>query len=61
MNFLNDDPDDFGIAVVDIYRMNEDGTAAEHWDVLQVMGDPKTDSAPTLVPNVSALNSNGVL
>lgn len=35
INLFNDDPQDRGIAGVDIYRMNSDGKAIEHWDVLQ--------------------------
>ena len=27
--------EDNGIAIVDIYRVNEDGKIAEHWDVIQ--------------------------
>jgi hypothetical protein len=30
---------------VDIYRMDTDGKAIEHWDVLQLVGDPK-NAAP---------------
>src|SRR5229473_3345610 len=41
INLFNDDPKDRGIAGVDIYRMNSDGKAIEHWDVLQEIGDPK--------------------
>ena len=41
INLFNDDPQDRGIAGVDIYRMNSDGKAIEHWDVLQEVGDPK--------------------
>ncbi len=41
LNLFNDDPKDTGIAGVDIYRMNSDGKAIEHWDVLQEVGDPK--------------------
>jgi predicted SnoaL-like aldol condensation-catalyzing enzyme len=44
LNFLNlfsDDPQDTGIAGVDIYKMDADGRAIEHWDTLQVVGDPK--------------------
>jgi predicted SnoaL-like aldol condensation-catalyzing enzyme len=41
INLLNDDPQDRGIAGVDIYKMNSDGKAIEHWDVLQEIGDPK--------------------
>ena len=36
----NDDPNDTGIAGVDIYKMDGDGKAIEHWDTLQVVGDP---------------------
>lgn len=38
VNFLGlytDDPDDLGIAGVDIWKMDADGLALEHWDVLQ--------------------------
>ncbi len=41
INLFNDDPKDPEIAGVDIYRMNSDGKAIEHWDVLQEVGDPK--------------------
>src|SRR5258708_30879390 len=44
VNFINlydDNPQDRGIAGVDIYKMNADGKATEHWDVLQEIGDPK--------------------
>jgi predicted SnoaL-like aldol condensation-catalyzing enzyme len=41
INLLNDDPQDTGIAGVDIFKMDADGRAIEHWDVLQVVGDPK--------------------
>ena len=50
MNFLNlfkDDPQDTGIAGVDIYKMDADGKAVEHWDALQFVGNPK-DSAPLI-------------
>jgi predicted SnoaL-like aldol condensation-catalyzing enzyme len=40
INLFNDDPQDRGIAGVDIYKMNADGRAIEHWDVLQEIGDP---------------------
>ena len=33
---------DTGIAGVDIYRFDEDGKAAEHWDALELVGDPTT-------------------
>jgi len=42
LNFLNlftDDPNDAGIAGVDIYRMNAEGKAVEHWDTLQARGN----------------------
>ncbi|WP_372733355.1 nuclear transport factor 2 family protein [Nocardioides sp.] len=48
VNFLNlnsDDPDDLGVAGVDIWRMGADGVALEHWDVLQpVVADTETVS-----------------
>ncbi len=61
LNFTNDDPKDTGLAVVDIFRMEDDGKAAEHWDALQVVGDPKTNAAPFFAPNIPAANSNGVI
>jgi predicted SnoaL-like aldol condensation-catalyzing enzyme len=59
LNLFNDDPEDTGIAGVDIYRMDADGKAIEHWDVLQLVGDPK-NSAPWLAPNVPRANPNGM-
>ena len=62
VNFLNlfdDDPKDSGIAGVDIYKMDADGKAIEHWDTLQPVGDPK-NSAPWLAPNMPRANSNGM-
>ena len=62
LNFLNlftDDPNDTGIAGVDIYRMNAEGKAVEHWDTLQLVGDPK-NSAPLLGPNIPRANRNGM-
>ena len=41
MDSFNDDPQDLGIAGVDIFKMDADGKAIEHWDVLQEIGDPK--------------------
>ena len=41
INLLNDNPEDRGTAGVDIYKMNSEGKAIEHWDVLQEIGDPK--------------------
>ena len=41
VNLFNDDPKDRGIAGVDIFGMDADGKAIEHWDVLQEIGDPK--------------------
>src|SRR6202046_5430562 len=35
LNLFNDDPNDTGIAGVDIYKMDADGKATEHWDTLQ--------------------------
>ena len=59
LNLFNDDPQDPGIAGVDIYKMDSSGKAIEHWDTLQVVGDPK-NSAPWLAPNVPRANPNGM-
>ena len=59
LNLFNDDPDDTGIAGVDIYRMDAEGKAVEHWDTLQFVGDPK-NSAPLLGPNIPRANPNGM-
>jgi predicted SnoaL-like aldol condensation-catalyzing enzyme len=59
LNLFNDDPNDTGIAGVDIYKMDADGKAVEHWDVLQFVGDPK-NSAPWVAPNLPRANSNGM-
>jgi predicted SnoaL-like aldol condensation-catalyzing enzyme len=59
LNLFNDDPQDTGIAGVDIYKMDADGKAVEHWDTLQVVGEPR-DSAPWLAPNVPRANSHGM-
>ena len=59
LNLFNDDPQDTGIAGVDIYKMDADGKALEHWDTLQMVGDPK-NSAPLIAPNISRANANGM-
>jgi predicted SnoaL-like aldol condensation-catalyzing enzyme len=59
VNLLNDDPNDAGIAGVDIYKMNAEGKATEHWDTLQLVGDPK-NSAPWVGPNIPRANQNGM-
>jgi predicted SnoaL-like aldol condensation-catalyzing enzyme len=59
LNLFNDDPRDTGIAGVDIYKMDAAGKAIEHWDTLQVVGEPK-NSAPWLAPNVPRANSHGM-
>jgi predicted SnoaL-like aldol condensation-catalyzing enzyme len=59
LNLFNDDPQDTGIAGVDIYKMDADGRAIEHWDTLQFVGDPK-NSVPMLGPNIPRANSNGM-
>ena len=62
VNFLNlttDDPQDTGIAGVDIFKMDAEGKAIEHWDVLQVVGGP-ANAVPWFAPNVPAANSNGM-
>ncbi|HXV30605.1 MAG TPA: nuclear transport factor 2 family protein [Sinorhizobium sp.] len=59
LNLFNDDPDDTGVAGVDIYRMDADGRAVEHWDVLQFVGSPK-NSAPWVGPDIARANPNGM-
>ena len=59
LNLFNDDPADTGLAGVDIYKMDANGKAIEHWDTLQFVGDPK-NSAPMLGPNIPRANSNGM-
>ena len=59
LNLFNDDPQDTGIAGVDIYKMDADGNAIEHWDTLQQVGNPK-DSAPLIAPNIPRANANGM-
>jgi predicted SnoaL-like aldol condensation-catalyzing enzyme len=59
LNLFNDDPQDAGVAGVDIYRMDADGKAIEHWDVLQLVGNPK-NSAPWVGPNIPRANPNGM-
>jgi predicted SnoaL-like aldol condensation-catalyzing enzyme len=59
LNLFNDDPQDTGIAGVDIYKMGDDGRAIEHWDTLQMVGDPK-NSAPLIAPNIPRANANGM-
>ncbi|MFM0097158.1 nuclear transport factor 2 family protein [Paraburkholderia nemoris] len=55
LNLLTDALDDTGIAGVDIYRFDADGKAAEHWDTLQLVGDP-TNSAPWVASNIPRAN-----
>lgn len=59
LNLFNDDLEDTGIAGVDIYKMDSEGMAIEHWDALQFVGNPK-NSAPLLGPNIPRANSNGM-
>jgi predicted SnoaL-like aldol condensation-catalyzing enzyme len=59
LNLLNDNPEDTGIAGVDIYKMDAEGKAIEHWDALQLVGDPK-NSAPWVAPNIPRANLNGM-
>jgi len=59
LNLFNDDPQDTGVAGVDIYRMDGDGKAIEHWDTLQLVGDRK-NSAPWVAPNLPRANPNGM-
>jgi|SRR5882724_2944030 len=59
INLFNDDPDDTGLAGVDIYKMDAEGKAVEHWDTLQFVGTPQ-NSAPMLGPNIPRANPNGM-
>ena len=59
LNLFNDDPHDTGVAGVDIYKMDADGKAIEHWDVLQVVGTPAS-AANWYAPNIPAANPNGM-
>ena len=59
LNLFNDDPEDTGIAGVDIYQMDADGKAIEHWDTLQFVGDPK-NAVPMIAPNIPRANPNGM-
>ncbi|CAN5370814.1 nuclear transport factor 2 family protein [soil metagenome] len=58
-NIFNDDPKDTGIAGVDIFKMNADGKAIEHWEVLQLVGTPD-NAAPWVAPDLKAANRNGI-
>jgi len=57
LNLFNDDPDDTGVAGVDIWKLDADGKAIEHWDTLQLVGDRK-NSAPWIAPNIPRANPN---
>ena len=59
LNLFTDDPNDTGIAGVDIYRMDAEGKAVEHWDTLQLVGSPQ-NSAPLVAPNIPRANSHGM-
>src|SRR5262249_3214756 len=59
INLFNDDPNDIGVAGVDIYKMDAQGKAIEHWDALQPVGTPQ-NAAPWLGPDIPAANSNGL-
>jgi predicted SnoaL-like aldol condensation-catalyzing enzyme len=58
-NLFNDDPQDAGVAGVDIFKMDDEGKAIEHWDVLQIVGTP-TSAANWYQPNLPAANPNGM-
>ncbi|MBA0885038.1 nuclear transport factor 2 family protein [Flavobacterium undicola] len=58
-NIFTDDPNDTGIAGADIFKMNDEGKAIEHWEVLQLVGTPD-NAAPWVAPNLKAANTNGI-
>ena len=60
LNIFNDDPQDTGIVGVDMFKLNDEGRAIEHWEVLQIVGTPD-NAAPWLAPNIKTSNSNGIL
>ena len=59
LNLFNDDPTDTGVAGVDIYRMDAEGKAVEHWDTLQLVGDA-TSSAPWIGHDIPRANPHGM-
>jgi predicted SnoaL-like aldol condensation-catalyzing enzyme len=59
LNLFNDEHDDTGIAGVDIYKMDADGKAIEHWDTLQFVGNPN-NAVPMIAPNIPRANPNGM-
>jgi len=59
LNLTTDDPQDTGIAGVDIFKMDAEGRAIEHWDVLKVVGGPN-NAVPWFAPNVPAAITNGM-
>jgi len=59
LNLFNDDPDDTGIAGVDIYNWTPTARPSEHWDALQFVGDPK-NAVPMIAPNIPRANPNGM-
>ena len=58
-NATTDAGSNTGIAGADIFKMNADNKAIEHWEVLQIVGTPE-NSAPWLAPNLPVANSNGI-
>jgi hypothetical protein len=59
LNLFNDEPDDTGIAGVDIYRMDAEDKAVEHWNTLQLVGTPQ-NSVPLVAEGIPRANSNGM-
>jgi hypothetical protein len=54
------DPEDMlRLVRVDVFRMDTDGRAVEHWDVLQTVG-ARDNSAPWFAPNLPRENPNGM-
>lgn len=59
LNINNNDLEDPGIAGVDIWKMDDEGNALEHWDTLQPAGTPD-DAAPWVAPGLPRANQNGM-
>src|SRR5260370_1963232 len=59
LNLFNDDPDDTGIAGVDIYRRDAEGKPVQHWGTFQLLATPQNPPPMTSLntprPNTTCL------